>query len=995
MQNDIDRRRTVRLRRSALVECKLGEMDRPAVKIAETTDEYYKAFRLLYDEYHRAGYTQRHPSAMLYSLWSLLSTTNVFIFKSHLEVASTMSHIMDSEPFGLPMDQVYKDHLDDLRAQGRKIAELGALATQQKRRWSNLMIFLYRAAMHFAKYSGVTDLVLMVNPKHVRFYKQILFCEPFGEERLYEKVGAPAVPLRVDMGTLELNLFNAYAENDFDTNLYTFFTKFSDPLVPGEEMLSGRRRRQMGPYTVHFLLQQRPEILKNLTAPQSACLNGLYHLESFTHTEPVEGGEAFRKAVAPTLKQLQLENMADYADCAFSRNLGLIDYAGQQKLLQTRIAIPGMGGVGGGHLITLVRTGFGAFNLADFDRYSPVNINRQYGADLGSFGRAKLDVMVERALSINPFLDVRCFPEGISDATIDSFLENVDILVDSLDFFSQGIRRALFNRALEKNIPVITAGPMGHSCALLLFMPGGMNYDAYFGVTDSTSKNEQLIRFALGLSPKASHLRYMDRRFVNLREGIGPSLNSACQICSGIVATEAVKLALGKKPMAVVPRSCQFDPYRGTLCKPLLRWGVNSRWQRFKVAVAQKLLFQPPRLGAEPVAKPEIPTAGTLICPESLRYIIRAGIQAPSGDNMQPWLFRPGKDHIDVLIRRGADSSFFNVEQTATLLSGGAAVQNMVYAAAALGIRSATRLFPRSGDKDLVATLRFSPHGAPAQEALEAALWRRCTNRRLYTRRPVPVAVWERLATLADEDEDALLLYRSDPAGLRQLGRAVYRADIVRVERQDLHEHLMELIHFEQRPGETEGEYLPHRTGMPLKNLQAGFLGELYLRGVRSWRAMRWANRLGLGKMMPLYSALSMYRSGGAGLLCARGGGEAAVLKAGRALQRVWCALEHFGFAVQPMAALTLLHLRLNREGERVFSPPHARLLREAWELAAPLFPVPSDAVPLLLFRAGQCGAIKHGTYRQEVEDMLAATDESAPAAEEPPVDLAGTERTG
>ena len=972
MQNDIDKRRTLRLRRTALVECKLGEMDRPAVKIAETTDEYYKAFRLIYSEYYKVGYTQRHQSAMLYSLWSLLPSTTVFIFKSHLEVASTMSHMMDSELFGLPMDQVYKDCLDRLRAQGRKIAEVGALVTQHRRRWSNLMIFLCRAVVQFAKLSGVTDLVLMVNPKHVRFYSQILFGEPFAEERPYDKVGAPAVALRVNLETFEDNLFESYAKNDFDTNLHAFFTKFTDPLVPGEQMLSGKRRRQLDPYTVQFLLRQRPEILEGLSESHVDCLNDLYHLKSFTRLAPLGNEEeAFRKAVAPTLEQLCLENRADYMDCAFSRNLGLIDYAGQQKLWQTRVGIPGMGGVGGVHLITLARTGFGAFTLADFDRYSPANINRQHGADLLSFGRPKLDVMVERALAVNPFLHVRCFPEGITRETVDSFLENVDILVDSLDFFAQDIRRVLFNRALEKNIPVITAGPMGHSCALLLFKPGGMNYDTYFGVTDDTSAMEQLIRFALGLAPKATHLRYIDRQFVSLSDGRGPSLGSTCQLCAGMTATEAVKIVLGGKPLAVVPRSCQFDPYRGVLRKPILFWGVNSPWQRFKVAAIKKLLLRPTRLGAVQPEKPEVPTAGAPVMAEHLRYVIRAGIQAPSGDNVQPWRFRHGKRHIDLLLDRKADQSFFNVGQTATLLSAGAAVQNMVYGARSLGMQSTTRLFPDADNKDAAATLVLDPQGVPSMEALESALWRRCTNRRPYSRRPIPAAVWDRLSALADEDEDALLLHCSEPASLKQLGRAVYYADIVRVERRDLHEHLMGLVHFEQKGDATQ----PPRTGMSLKNLQAGYLGELYLRAVRSWSAMRWANRLGLDKMMPLYGRLSMVCSGGAGLLCARGDDDMAMLKAGRALQRVWCALEHFGFAVQPMAALTLLNLRLNREGEQAFLPSHARLLRKAWELASPVFPVPSEAVPMLMFRAGRGSPVSHGTYRQEVDELLLSAE--------------------
>lgn len=978
MGHDIDRRRTLRLRRTALIECKLGEMDRPALKIAETTDEYHKAFRLIYDEYCKMGYTQRHPSNMLYSVWSLIPSTSVFVFKSHLEVVSTMSHIMDSDLFGLPMDAVYKDKLDELRVQGRKIAEIGALVTQHKRRWSNLMIFLCRAVLQFARLAGLTDLVIMVNPKHVRFYTRILLFEPFAEERPYDKVGAPAVALRANLETLDANLAKVYAENDFDTNLHAFFTKFSDPLLPGEQMLSGKRRRQMDPYTVQFLLRQRPEILRGLSPAQRGSLNELYHLHAFCRTSLAGGSDdAFRQAVAPALEQLCLDSRLDYADCAFSRNLGLVDYAGQQKLWQTRVVIPGMGGVGGVHLITLVRAGVGAFNLADFDRYSPANVNRQYGADVNSFGRAKLDVMVERALAINPFLHLRRFPQGVDAATLDDFLEHADILVDGLDFFAQDIRRLLFNRALEKGIPVITVGPMGHSAALLLFMPGGMDYDAYFGVTDSTGEPERLIRFALGLAPKGTHLRYMDRRFVNLREGRGPSLGSACQLCAGMAATEVVKLALGKKPLAVVPRSCQFDPYRGVLRRPILLWGMNSPWQRFKITVAEKLLLRPPRLGATPPEKPDVPAAGAPVTAEHLRYIIRAGIQAPSGDNVQPWLFRPGKRHIDLLVNRKADRSFFNVGQVATLLSAGAAVQNMVYAAGALGMRSTTRLFPDFVDEDVAASLVVEPQGVPARENLESALWRRCTNRRLYARKAVPAAVWERLSALADEDEDALLLHCSDPDGLKQLGRAVYCADIVRVERRDLHEHLMELICFETPGNGRPGRGTALRTGMPLKNLQAGFFGELYLRAVRSWKAMRLANRVGLGRMMPLYGALSMIQSGGAGLLCARGSDETAVVKAGRALQRVWCGLEHFGFAMQPMAALTLLNLRLDLEGEQAFLPSHARLLRRAWELAGPFFPVPSDAVPLLMFRAGLAGPVRHGTYRQEVDDLLMWRDVS------------------
>ena len=113
-----------------------------------------------------------------------------------------------------------------------------------------------------------------------------------------------------------------------------------------------------------------------------------------------------------------------------------------------------------------------------------------------------------------------------------------------------------------------------------------------------------------------------------------------------------------------------------------------------------------------------------------------------------------------------------------------------------------------------------------------------------------------------------------------------------------------------------------------------------------------------------------MRLSGGAGLICARGGGEEAILRAGRALQRVWCALECYGYAVQPMAGLTLFHLRLRLEGEKAFEARHARLLREAWEAASSVFAPPEDCMPLLMFRVGRTFPARQGGLRLDVNEV-------------------------
>ena len=125
----------------------------------------------------------------------------------------------------------------------------------------------------------------------------------------------------------------------------------------------------------------------------------------------------------------------DYHE-AFSRNLGWVTESEQEVLRNKRIAIAGMGGVGGSHLLTLTRLGIGAFNLADFDQFELPNFNRQAGASMPHLGREKLEVMAELAQGINPELDLVRFPAGVASDNLDVFLQDVD--------------RGLAHRALAK-----------------------------------------------------------------------------------------------------------------------------------------------------------------------------------------------------------------------------------------------------------------------------------------------------------------------------------------------------------------------------------------------------------------------------------------------------------------------------------------------------------------------------------------------------------------
>jgi molybdopterin/thiamine biosynthesis adenylyltransferase len=267
---------------------------------------------------------------------------------------------------------------------------------------------------------------------------------------------------------------------------------------------------------------------------------------------------------------------------AFSRHRGVLTRPEQERLHNSRVAIVGMGGVGGVHLITLTRLGIGAFHIADPDCFELSNFNRQYGATTPTLGHNKATVMAEEARAINPELHLNIFSEAITPKNVGAFLDGVDVLVDGIDFFAIEARRLLFQEARRRGIWAVTAGPLGFSTAWLVFSPTGMSFDDYFAIHDGLDRLDQLIAFAVGLAPRATHRRYLDLSQVDIHSGRGPSAGLACQLCSGVVGAEVLKIVLNRSPLRPVPWYCQFDAYRQKLCKGRLWWGNRHPLQRLK-----------------------------------------------------------------------------------------------------------------------------------------------------------------------------------------------------------------------------------------------------------------------------------------------------------------------------------------------------------------------------------------------------------------------------
>lgn len=275
---------------------------------------------------------------------------------------------------------------------------------------------------------------------------------------------------------------------------------------------------------------------------------------------------------------------------AFARNIGWLAAHEQEILRHKRVAIAGMGGVGGVHLLTLARLGIGAFSIADFDTFDIQNFNRQAGAMMTTLGLAKIDVMAAQALDINPEIKLLQYPAGVTQKNIDTFLDGVDLYVDGLDFFAFDIRQAVFSACARRGIPAITAAPIGMGAAVLNFLPGGMSFDDYFGWGD-LPETEKALRFVIGLAPAGLNRGYLvDPSAVSLAERRTPSTVMACQICAGVAATEALKILLKRGAVRAAPHGLQFDAYLGRLARTWRPGGHRHPLQRLATAIGRRQL---------------------------------------------------------------------------------------------------------------------------------------------------------------------------------------------------------------------------------------------------------------------------------------------------------------------------------------------------------------------------------------------------------------------
>lgn len=259
------------------------------LKLAQTQNELEQAFRLLHDEYVRAGLMKPHPSGMRITPYHALPSTSTLIALWDNEVVGTLSIIRESA-FGFPMDRIFDTQ--NLKNNGARLAEISALAIKKNHRQNRghilfpLLKFVYEYCM---KYFGVDYMVVACHPKHIEFYESIIGFERFGDKiDNYDFVNnAPVVGGFLELKSAYQKQVNNYGLKKSSKNFfhYVFENNLKNIQYPDRQYFK-IDDPILTPELLEFFFSQKCDVLNSLSDRDKAILRSLYKKPDYLEVLP-------------------------------------------------------------------------------------------------------------------------------------------------------------------------------------------------------------------------------------------------------------------------------------------------------------------------------------------------------------------------------------------------------------------------------------------------------------------------------------------------------------------------------------------------------------------------------------------------------------------------------------------------------------------------------------------------------------------------------------
>ncbi len=333
-----------------------------------------------------------------------------------------------------------------------------------------------------------------------------------------------------------------------------------------------------------------------------------------------------------------------------------------------------------------------------------------------------------------------------------------------------------------------------------------------------------------------------------------------------------------------------------------------------------------------------------------IKKIIAIAVNAPSGDNMQPWRFVLTGDTLDLYNIPTGDTSPYNMRQRGSFIAHGAVLENIEIIAPTFGLQSSVQLFPTTNDQTHVARLRFTEI-VPRIHPLAATIEQRCTNRLPYDKIPLTEDTTRTLdKVVADSFQHLSLSWVRENLEKDALGKILSLNERLILENEKIHDAIFSIIRW------TGEEELATNDGLFIKALELAPPQRFAFRIFSNWRRLskirKWVN---VGKLVSKDTAKLYASSGAFGLFVIDDETNTTFVTLGRALQRLWLTATNSGLSIQPVTALPYLYQRIKAGDASFLSIEQQQEIKGAVEAIRTHFHVSQSQTAAFLFRIGFC----------------------------------------
>ncbi|MBO9699131.1 MAG: Rv1355c family protein [Sporocytophaga sp.] len=609
-------------------------------------------------------------------------------------------------------------------------------------------------------------------------------------------------------------------------------------------------------------------------------------------------------------KIVHLLDEEEFVEVRTNRNFYKITPEEKDILAQKKVGIIGLS-VGQSVSMTMaMERSFGEIRLADFDILELSNYNR-IRTPLSNLGVSKAISVAREIAEIDPYLNIKCFPEGLNQENMDKFFcegGKLDLLIDECDGFDIKILARV--KAKELKIPVVMEASdrcmldverfdLEPERPLLHGLVGELNLETL----KSLKTNEEKIPYLLAMIGVETISTRLKSSMLEIEETITtwPQLASAVTLGGGITAdicrrifTDEFKSS-GRYYVDLEELICDDKEDHSKLSEP----EHNSPLTKPDLIELSKTIA----VNSQPSIK---------VSSDQIQELVSSAILAPSGGNNQPWKWLFSDNKLYLYLNPPFQNSLLDFDYNASTISLGAATENLLLKAKEIGLNIETHLFPNPEDDKLAAIFNFirekneenqkTEHGF---EYLSKYIDRRNTNRSLKNTGKISSKDIIELTKVVESIPGASLQIISEEEKLIKLGMMMGVADRLRVTNPKGHAEFVSEIRWSKEESEDKMD------GIPVSAIDFTPTELIGYRLAKDWKVVENLIKWNKGKGFEKLSRKLTNASSAFGLITMPSTSKEDYFKGGRALQRLWLHATSMNINIQPNTALIFLFAQM------------------------------------------------------------------------------------